>query len=198
MKKLKTIWVPRSSNLYVWQGFAVPQQKVDERIITISQNSAAATTTAAGRNNRTFKQSMLLLKEIEETNHWARLGAKLYFGLFTVIILINASATAWLFTYRGIRPPYARLIFLIFIGINLMATIVTYFIRNHMLNCARRIKELLDGLKQDHPADVPYTEPQPAVPRQVVDVMFAFTGVTFFMLFLFWFVLEFWPHVFLV
>jgi hypothetical protein len=194
MKKLKTIWLPRASSIYVWQGFTVPRQKVDEQLITISQNNV----TTGRQHNRTFKQSAFLLKEIEENNYWARLGAKIYFGWFSLIFIINACATGWLFTYGGVRPPYARLIFLIFIGLNLMGTIVTYFIRNHMLDCDRRIRDVLEGLKQEYPSEVPYTEPRSAVPRQIVNVMFAFTGIAFFMLFLFWLILEFWPHVFLL
>lgn len=191
MQKFKTILLPRGKRVYVWQGLIATDQKAYEQIITVTPNNAG------GRNNRPDKHSAFQLKEIEENSRWARTGANLYFGWFAVIVAINVLATIWLFTYKGVRPPYARLVFLLFIGLNLTGTVVTYFIRNHMLRCDQRIRDVLTELKQEHPTEGRYSELLSPVPHQVVTVIFAFTGVTFFMLFLFWMILEIWPHVFL-
>jgi hypothetical protein len=191
MEKLKTIWLPRGKRVYVWQGLISTEQRACDQLMAISPNNTG------GRQHRSGKQDAFLLKEIEENSRWARVGANLYFGWFAVILLVNAAATIWLFTYRGVRPPYARLVFLLFIGMNLAGTIVTYFIRNHMLACDWRIRGVLAELKQEHPSEGRYAELQSPMPHQVVTVIFAFTGVTFFMLFLFWMILEIWPYVFL-
>jgi hypothetical protein len=192
MKKLKTIWLPRGKRVYVWQGLIATELKACDELITITQNNAG------GRNNRNHKQNAFLLKEIEENSRWARVGANLYFGWFTLIFLVNLLAAIWLFTYNGVRPPYARLVFLVLIGLNLAGTIVSYFIRNHMHACDRRIRDVMAELKQEHPTEGRYTEFQSPVPHQMVNVLFAFTGMLFFMLLLFWVILAVWPHVFLL
>lgn len=192
MQKFKTIWLPKGKRVYVWQGLIATDRRAFDQVVAVTPNNAG------GRSNdRTAKQTAFQLKEIEEHSRWARTGANLYLGWFIVIFATNVLATVWLFTYRGVRPPYARLVFLLFIGLNLMGTIVTYFIRNHMLRCDLRIREVLAELKQEHPTEGRYTELLSPVPYQVVTVIFAFTGITFFMLFLFWMILEIWPHVFL-
>ncbi|HEY0097606.1 MAG TPA: hypothetical protein VGB76_01520 [Pyrinomonadaceae bacterium] len=191
MDKLKTIWLPRGKRVYVWQGLISTDQRAYDQLTAIAPNNAG------GRPARSGRQNALLFKELEENNRWARLGANIYFGWFTLLLIINVIAAIWLFTYRGVRPPYARLVFLLIIGMNLTGTVVTFFIRKHMLDCDRRIKGVLEELRQEPAAIGAYDEPQSPVPRQVVNVMFAFTGVIFFMLFLFWMILEIWPHVFL-
>src|SRR2546430_10361876 len=92
------------------------------------------------RNTEAAKQEALLLKEMEETNNWARLGAQLYFGWFALQFTVNGIAIGWL-TQSAIKPPFNRLVFAIFIGWNLMGTITTFFIRKHILDCDSRITE---------------------------------------------------------
>lgn len=197
MDKLKTIWLPRGKRVYVWQGLITTEQRLPDPLVAVFPNNAETQNNAGAQNKRSGKQTAFLIKEVEENSRWARVGANLYFGWFVVILTINIIATIWLFTYKGVRPPYARLVFLLFIGLNLAGTVVTYFIRNHMLACDCRIREVLEGLTQEHPSEGRYSDLQSPMPHQVVNVIFAFTGVTFFMLFIFWMILEIWPDVFL-
>ena len=209
------MWLPTERKIYVWQGSLevkhqarnqVPDHRGDGELIAISsrdaekRNAEAVKQDAAKEENArqdAVKQNALLLKEMDETNNWARLGAQLYFGWFTLMITINGVAIGWLFSAKGVVPRFARLLFLIFVVLNLMGTIVAYFIRKHMLDCDRRIQEVLAGLKRNRATEGVYFEAQSPVPRQAINTVFTFTGTALLMLLIFWTVLEIWPQVFL-
>lgn len=193
MGKLKTVWLPRVITVYVWQGLLVPDYKADDRLIDLSRNNAGE----RERNNEPIKADALLFKEIEENNKWARLGAQLYFGWFALMSTVNGLAANWLFTSRRDIPPFADLMFLIFVALNLMGIIVTFYIRKHMLDCDRRIQDVLTGLTRYHVPKGDSSAPQSPVPRHIVNVVFAFTGITLFMLLIFWIALWLWPEIFL-
>lgn len=137
----------------------------------------------------------LLTQEIEETNKWARLGAQLYFGWFALILTFNGLSTNWVFTRTGGTPRLDRLIFAVFIAVNLMGTVAAYYIRNHMLNCDRRIKEVIANLTaQRSIEDVPL-KPNSPVALQAVNTVFIYTASSLVMLSLFWTTLEIWPNI---
>src|ERR1700730_8089321 len=83
----------------------------------------------------------LLVKEMEEINNWARLAFQMYFGWFALQFTVNGVAMGWLFTNKGPMPTFARLVFAILLGWNLMGTITTLVIRKHILDCDSRIRE---------------------------------------------------------
>jgi hypothetical protein len=163
--------------------------------VTLPQDEEAERKSEADK--QADKQDALLVKEVDETNNWARLGAQLYFGWFTLMLTVNGLATGWLFTNRGRVPPFARLIFLIFVVLNLMGTIVTILLRKHMLESDRRIQDVLTGLLRDHQRGDHFFAPQSPMPRQAINTVFFFTGAALFMLLLFWIILALWPETFL-
>jgi hypothetical protein len=153
---------------------------------------------AGERNTETVKPSALLLKEMEETNHWVRLAFQLYFGWFALQFTVNAVAMGWLFAYKGsLIPAVARLIFFIFVGWNLMGTITTFLIRKHMLACDRRIQEVLEGLTRHRVPEGHYSDPQSPVPRNAIKTVFILCAITMFISLSFWMTLAIWPRIIL-
>jgi hypothetical protein len=134
----------------------------------------------------------LQLKEMDEINNWARLGGQLYFGWFTLMLTVNGLAVGWIFTRNGPLPPFAPLLFGVFIVLDLMATVSTYSIRNHMLACDTRITAILEGrARRRAAADLPLDAQSP-VPREAIQTVFLFTGGIMFLLLLFWVTLTSW------
>jgi hypothetical protein len=128
----------------------------------------------------------LLVKEMEETNDWARLGAQLYFGWFTLLLTVNGVATGWLFTRTGTMPQFAWLVFCVFILLNLMGTIATFRIRSHLLDSDRRIRDVIEELTQHSATKGPSFRPRSPVPLGAINTAFGATGTALIMLALFW------------
>ena len=137
----------------------------------------------------------LLTQEIEQTNDWARLGAQLYFGWFALILTFNGLSTNWVFTRTGVTTRFDRLIFAVFILVNVMATVAAYYIRNHMLNCDRRIKEVIKTLTAQRSIKDRSLMPNSPVALRAVNTVFIYTASSLAMLSLFWMILEIWPNI---
>jgi hypothetical protein len=137
------------------------------------------------RNSEASKPGDLLRSEMEEINNWARLGAQLYFGWFAVVLTFNALGVGWLFTHNETLPRFARMVFLIFIGFDLLGIIVTYFVRKHMLDSDLRIKELIGSMTQ-HQVEARQLRPRSPVPRAAINTVFAFTSAGLLIFLLFW------------
>lgn len=219
MAKFKTMWHPMwhpaVRKVYVWQGSLVvrhqagnqvPDYQADDKLITIASHDAEKRNAEAVKQDavkeevakqNAIQQNALLLKEIGETNNWARLGAQLYFGWFTLMIIINGVGMSWLFTYKDAIPRFARLMFVIFILLNLVGTISTILLSKRMLESDRRIKEVLTGLTRNHVLADLSSAPESPMPRQAFNIVFAFFSIALFILLLFWMVLAMWPQVFL-
>jgi hypothetical protein len=167
-------------NKYIPATVTVPAQRFELRngYLLIYGNSRAA---EAGGTHA------LLMRELDEVNSWARLGAQLYFGWFTLIITVNGVGIGWLFTHNGGLPTFAPLLFGVFILLDLMATVVTYYIRGHMLASGRRVTEVVESLTARNGVNV-----QSAVPEGAINTAFFFTGAALFMLLLFWAILTGW------
>lgn len=131
----------------------------------------------------------LILKELDEVNRWARLGALLYFGWFTLLLGVNGVGIGWLFMRYGALPPFAPLLFGVFILLNLMATLVTYFVHRYMIAAGERVTEVLESLSMRNGGGV---KAQSAVPAAAINAAYYFTGATLFMLLLFWAILTGW------
>jgi hypothetical protein len=141
----------------------------------------------------TVKPTALLMKEMDETNNWARLGAQLYFGWFTLMITANGIAIGWLFSNKDAMLRFARLLFLFFIGLNLLGTIVAFRIRKHMLDCDVRIQVVLAGLSRHQEPGGLNFEPKSPVPREAINTVCAFTATVLFTLLIFWTFIGIWP-----
>ena len=140
------------------------------------------------------KPSDFLLKEMEETNDWARLGAQLYFGWFTLMLTVNGIATDGLLSHR-VSVNLGRWVSGIFIGLNSLGTVVTVLIRNQLFASDKRITAVIQILANRHPTDYSYAKTQSPVPRKAINVALVFTALGLLMFLVFWIALEVWPNL---
>lgn len=148
--------------------------------------------TTGDREHEAVEPSALLLKEMDETNTWARLAAQLYFGSFTLLVTVNVLGAGWLFTHTGRIPPFTFLLFFVFIGLNLMGTITTFRIRREMLDSDDRVADVIDSLTPNFVSEDVNSRPLSPMPREAFNIAFFFAGATSFMLLIFWTVLVIW------
>jgi hypothetical protein len=142
------------------------------------------------RNTEDVASGALLLKELEETNNWARLVLQLYFGWFALQFTVNGVAMGWLFTDKGPMPWFASLIFLVFIGWNLMGTIGTVMVYKGLVEGDLRIQEVIERMAQHHLDDGDSSPtPRSPMPRRPISIVFGFCAVTMFISLAFWIVL---------
>jgi|SRR6266850_1721498 len=146
-------------------------------------------------SNDAVKPTALLLKEMEEINNWVRLGVQLYFGWFALQFTVNGVATGWIFTYKGTMPSFARFVFLIFIGWNLMGTITTFYFHKHILDCDQRIRDIIDVLTRQHLTEAANFKPRSPIPREAINTVFFLCAATMLMSLVFWTALETWPQI---
>ena len=177
--------------VYVFQGYLEPdpyvrQGNLGHSYIADGQQDAASPNSARNQDTEAVKQTALLLKEIDETNNWARLAFQLYFGWFALQFTINALAISWLFTPRSSMPTFANSAFLIFIGWNLMGTIGTLLVHKGLLACDLRISEVTERLDQNHVTEVPDSRPRSPMPRQAINQVFGLCAITMLMSLGFW------------
>lgn len=169
-------------NKYLPATVTVPAQRFELRngYLLIYGNSRAAEAGGA---------STLILKELDEINRWARVSALIYFGCFSLVVVVNGIGVGWLFTRSGVLPPFAPLLFGVFILLNLMAAVVTLYIRGLMLASGKRVTEVVESLTARNGGGV---IPQSAVPEAAISIALYFSGATLFMLLLFWAILTGW------
>jgi len=148
------------------------------------------------QNTEADKLDALLVKEMEETNNWARLGAQLYFGWFTLLLTVNGFATGWLFSgkdttgwlFSGKEAPlFARWIFFTFAVLDLLGTVATIRIRKHLGDSDRRVTEVIKNLT--HHATAGTFMPLSPVPRGAIKTALGFTGLALIALTISWLVL---------
>ena len=142
------------------------------------------------------QQAPCLTKEMEETNDRARLGAQLYFGWFTLLLTVDGFATGWLFTRDGAMPLFARWVLCVFIGMDLLGTIATFRIREHLFASDRRLREVIAKLPR-HRA-IEGIVPQSPVPLGEIKTALGFTGAALVVLSLFWSIVAIFPSRFAV
>lgn len=155
------------------------------------ETKALKPASSSGKNDGT-PQDVLLLKEIDETNNWARTGFQLYFGSFTLLLTVNVLSAGWLFTRTGGMPPFAFLLFLVFIALNLMGAIMTYHLRREMLDSDDRIADIIDSLTPHVETADDNSRPLSPMPRAAFNIAFFFAGATSIMLLTFWTFLLVW------
>jgi hypothetical protein len=154
------------------------------------ERDADGRTPATGHRDReAFEASNLLLKEMEESNNWARLALKLYFGFVALQFAVNSIVLGWLFTYNGPMPWFAGLIYLVFIVWNFMGTIGTVLVYKALVQSDARIRAVIEmmGLQLDSQDSWP--RPQSPMPLSMIKLIFIFFAVTTFMSLAVWIVL---------
>ncbi len=186
----------RGGNMKKFRSIRMRVRKIDGDYMVaprVPPQSGLATTfyvvrpnNADGGNNEPVQPDALLIKDIEETNSWARSGFQLFFGWFAWQFTVNAVATGWLFTYKGPVPTLARLVYAMFIGWNLLGTIGTLLAHKSLHDCDLRIKQLIETLAEHQGAGESWWQPKSAIPLQAVNTVFIFCAVTTFMSLAFW------------
>ena len=142
------------------------------------------------RDPGAFEANTLLLKEMEETNNWARLALKLYFGWFALQFAVNGIVLGRLFTYIGPMPWFAGLIYLVFILWNLIGAIGTVLVSKALVQSDVKIKAMIEKLAGPHLDNQDsWPRPQSALPLSVINPIFVFCAVSMFVSLAFWIVL---------
>jgi hypothetical protein len=100
-----------------------------------------------------------------------------------LILTVNGFATAWLFSRNGTILPFARMVFGVFIVLDLMGTVATLYSRRHMHDCDRRITKIIEGLTQRYVTEVPCSKLQFPLPRQaIINIVFGFFAAALFII----------------
>lgn len=159
------------------------------------ETKALKPASSSGDQNEGTPRDVLLLKEMDETNSWVRTGLQLYFGAFTLLHTVNVLGVGWLFTRTGGMAPFTFLLFLVFIALNLMGTIMTYHLRREMLDSDDRVAEIIDSLTSHVETADANSSPLSPMPRAAFNIAFFFAGATSFLLLIFWTVLIVWGFI---
>jgi len=147
-------------------------------------------TIASNGPSTSAKPGGLLLQEMEETNHWARLVLQLYFGWFALQFAVNGVAMGLLLAYHGQLPWFANLIILVFVGWNVIGAIGTVLVYKGLVNCDARIGELIETwAKRSISADDYWAKPSSPIPKSTLSAVFAFCAITMFISLGFWLML---------
>jgi hypothetical protein len=184
MKKFKSIrmTVRKTDGDYLLAPWLRPQGGLITTFDVVATNDFPN----EGRDYEAVRHDALLLKDMEETNRWARSGFRMFFGWFAWQFTVNVVATGWLIAYKGPVPALARLVYALFIGWNLLGTIGTLLIHKSLHDCDLRIKKVIETLTQEHWAGEICWKPQSAVPLQAINTVFIFCAVTTFTSMAFW------------
>ncbi len=158
----------------------------DEKLVVINPDDSSAVIIDTGNRplqrapGDRVKPAYLLLKELDEIYDWARLGCQLCFALCTVFLAINAGGIGWLTTSDR------AFLFFLFIVINAVGALTTVFLGKYLLQCDRRVREVIWMLTQHNETDDPWSWPRSAVPRTAIKILFSFTAFALIMLLVVW------------
>jgi hypothetical protein len=128
----------------------------------------------------------LLLKEIEESGNWARIGFQVYFGWFALQFTVNAVAVGWLVGQNSPQPWLFNLACLLLMAWNLLGGIMTVLVYKALAGKDERTVEVLGVLNRHYRTSDLNTESKSPMPRSSFKVIFAFCAVTMFVSFFFW------------
>jgi hypothetical protein len=138
------------------------------------------------------RPSQWAMREMEEVNNWARLGAKLYFCWFTLVLVFNGLGMSWLFTRDGVIPDYANVIFVVFLMLNLASLAAVYFTRSYMLAAGTRMADMLKAVTRQNGGGGYGMDVQSPMPALAVNTAYYFSLATLTMLMFFWVYLMGW------
>jgi hypothetical protein len=128
----------------------------------------------------------VLLKEVEESNNWARSGFQLFVGWFALQFVINVAAIIALIMYRGTPPSFARAVYAVLIGWNLVGSILSLLVQKSMHDCDLRIRDVLGNVTKESDPDDPPLKPRSAIPLEAINIVCLASAVTLFILMAFW------------
>jgi hypothetical protein len=199
MKKLTTIRLVRLS---VWHDRNAEEQPVptcaedsseeldlwhrphhDERPVVICTDEAIDRKPLPPPASDTSTEASLVLNETDQINLWARLGSHLYFGLFAVLLVVNGVALVWLSSFNRASG------FFMFIVLDLIGALATILVVKYLLECDRRIEELIEILSKHHETKDSWYKPKSAIPLQQIKILFGFAAFALVVLLIFWTVL---------
>lgn len=153
-------------------------------------DSSDEATETGPREPGRHEPSSLLLKELEESNHWARWVLQMYFGWFALQFAVNGFAIGWLVNRTGALPWFGSLIFLVFIVWNLMGAIGTVLVYKELAAGDERMKQVIEAThKNDQTGGHTWFRPQSSMPRTAITTVFAFCVITMFISLAFWIVM---------
>ena len=153
-------------------------------------DSSGGSSETGHRDACDYESSSLLLKELEESNNWARLVLQLYFGWFALQFTVNGFAIGWLVTRTGSLPWFGSLVFLVFVGWNLMGAIGTVLVYKGLAGGDLRMKQVIEAThKIDQTGEHTWLRPQSSMPRAAIRTVFVFCVVTMFISLAFWIVM---------
>lgn len=144
---------------------------------------------SCNRSNGSANLDTLLLREIDETGNWARLAFQLYFGWFALQFAVNGIAIGWLLGHGGPLPSFAKVIFSLFIGWNLIGIIATALVHKSLVGSDRRIKEVIQTMARGDLTDKDSWARQSSLPLLTLGIAFAGCGVTLILALAFWLIL---------
>lgn len=90
----------------------------------------------------------LLIKEMDETNSWARAGLQAFYSWFTIALTADVLALGWLIVNLKPETPagLVRLIFLVFIAWNLLGFFSIFRFYRNLQDFGRRSQVIVDTL----------------------------------------------------
>ena len=131
----------------------------------------------------------LLVRDIEETHSWARLGFVLHFGWFAFLLAVNGVAAGLFITRWEDVRLFANAICIVFIGVNLVGVVGTVLLAGYLLECGTRVQEITGKLLRMNQSRDSFSESLALIPRTAIKILFGFTELVLVLLLIFWAIL---------
>jgi len=128
----------------------------------------------------------LLVRDIEETHSWARLGFLLHFGWFALLLAVNGVVAGLFITSWEDVRLFATALCIVFVGLNLAGIVGTMLLAGYLLECGTRVQEINRKLLRMNQSRDSFSESLAHIPRTAIKVLFGFTGLVLLLLLIFW------------
>jgi hypothetical protein len=128
----------------------------------------------------------LLLKEMEETNRWARLALGLYLGWFVLQFAVNAAAMSWFFTGRRVAADFAIPALLLAVLWNMLGAAATYVAYTALRGSDVRIGQVIERVGPNKGREALGFVPQSPVPRPTLNLLFVVCAAAVLLSLAFW------------
>jgi hypothetical protein len=127
---------------------------------------------AAGGNGGGASRG-LLLKEMEEANHWARRALGLYRAGFVLQFAGNAAARSWFFGGFRFDPAFAIIGLLTLVLWNMLGAAATYVAYKALVGIDFRISQVIERVGPNKGQEALGFLSQSPVPRPALNLLFA-------------------------
>jgi len=131
----------------------------------------------------------LLVRDIEETHSWARLGFLLHFGWFALLLAVNGVVVGLFITSWEDVRLFATALCIVFIGVNLVGVVGTVLLVGYLLECGTRVQEINRKLLRMNQSRDSFSESLALIPRTAIKILFGFTGLVLLLLLILWAIL---------